>query len=224
MNLTLESINCREALRYMGHKGEVSPILEDTVEKCEKKLLQTMRPNFIFRVFDIKQNEEGIDVLGSSLTLRGNDIKNHLEGCSRAVLMCATLGGNTDKLIRAAEISDISSAFVMDALASAAIEEVCRMADNYIKQQMPDLFFTWRFSPGYGDFPIEIQMEFLETLNAPKRAGVCTGENNILIPRKSVTAVSGISESPLPQKRRGCACCNMAESCTFRKRGEHCGF
>lgn len=224
MNLTLESINRREALRYMGHKGEASPILEDTVEKCEKKLLRTMRPNFIFRVFDIKQKDEGIDILGSSLTLKGKDIKNHLEGCGRAVLMCATLGSDTDKLIRAEEISDISSAFVMDALASAAIEEVCQMADNYIKQQMPDFFFTWRFSPGYGDFPIDIQMGFLETLNAPKRAGICTGENNILIPRKSVTAVSGISESPLPKKRRGCACCNMAENCAFRKRGEHCGF
>lgn len=224
MNLTLESINRREALRYMGHKGEVSTVLEDTVEKCERKLLRTIRPNFIFRVFDIKHNPESVDVLGSSLVLRGNDIKNHLDGCGKAVLMCATLGSDTDKLIRAAEVSDISSAFVMDALASAAIEDVCRMADDYIKQQMPGLFFTWRFSPGYGDFPIDIQTDFLEALNAPKRAGVCAGENNILIPRKSVTAVSGISESPLPQKRRGCVCCNMVESCTFRKRGEHCGF
>ena len=138
--------------------------------------------------------------------------------------MCATLGADTDRLIRTAEITDISSAFVMDAMASAAIEDICRLADEEIKKQLPDCFFTWRFSPGYGDFPIEIQKDFLETLNAPKRIGLCTGDNNILIPRKSVTAVAGISENPVPKKRRGCASCNMAETCAFRRRGDHCGF
>lgn len=208
----------------MGQHGEIAGSLEKTVDECEKKLLSAIRPNFVFRVFDIAFEKKGVEVCGSSLVLKGNDIRNHLEGCKRAVLMCATLGTDTDRLIRTAEITDISSAFVMDALASAAIEDICRIADGEIKKQLPDSFFTWRFSPGYGDFPIEIQKDFLETLNAPKRIGLCTGENNILIPRKSVTAVAGISESPVPKKRRGCSCCNMAESCAFRKRGDHCGF
>lgn len=56
---------------------------------------------------------------------------------------------------------------------------------------------------GYGSFPLEIQKEFLEAVNAHKRIGLCTGENNILIPRKSVTAVAGISEKPISRKRRG---------------------
>lgn len=208
----------------MGQRGEISGSLERTVDECEKKLLSAIRPNFVFRVFNIAFGEKGVEVCGSSLVLKGNDIRNHLEGCDRAVLMCATLGADTDRLIRTAEITDISSAFVMDALASAAIEDICRLADEEIKNQLPDCFFTWRFSPGYGDFPIDIQKDFLETLNAPKRIGLCTGENNILIPRKSVTAVAGISEKPVPKKRRGCAGCNMKESCAFRRRGEHCGF
>lgn len=223
MNITLESINKKEALRYMGHRGSIPQSLKEAVENCEKKLLGVIRPNFIYRVFDIARKEDGIEVCGSSLVLCGNDIREHLEGCNRTVLMCATLGEGADRLIRTAEVTDISLAFIMDAMASAAIEDVCRLADEHIREQT-DCFFTWRFSPGYGDFPIEIQKDFLETLNAPKRIGLCTGENNILIPRKSVTAVAGISDSPLPEKRRGCGCCNMAKSCKFRKRGEHCGF
>lgn len=208
----------------MGHRGELTESLEKKIQQCVEQLLKTIRPNFVYRIFDIKPVDRGIEVCGSSLVLEGNDIRNHLEGCDRAVLMCATLGADTDRLIRAAEISDISGAFVMDAMASAAIEDVCRLADVEIKKQLPDCYFTWRFSPGYGDFPIEIQKDFLETLNAGKRIGLCTGENNILIPRKSVTAVAGISEKPVPKKRRGCACCNMAESCAYRRRGDHCGF
>ncbi len=222
--LTLKSINKKEALRYMGHHGELIQSLKDTVDECERRILETARPNFVFKVFDLDFNQNNVAVCGSSLILKGDDVRNHLEGCTRVVLLSATLGADIDKLIRTAEVTDISSAFVMDALASAGIEELCRMVDLHIKEQLPDSFFTWRFSPGYGDFPIDIQKNFLEVLNAPKRIGLCTDENNILIPSKSVTAVVGISDSPLPQKRRGCACCNMTESCAFRKRGDHCGF
>lgn len=222
--LVLDSISKDEALRYMGHHGKPSESLEKIVDECEKILLEAIRPNFVFRVFDINMSENCVEVCASSLVLKGNDICRHLEGCYGAVLMCATLGSDTDKLIRFSEITDISKAFVMDALASAAIEDVCRLADKEIRDQLPGLYVTWRFSPGYGDFPIEIQKDFLETLNAPKRIGLCTGENNILIPRKSVTAISGISDSPIPKKRRGCVCCNMYENCAYRKRGEHCGF
>lgn len=220
----LKGVNRDEALRYMGHQGKPSEGLEKIIEDCEAKLLVTARPSYVYRIFDISSEPEGVRVEGSSLLLRGNDIRGHLEGCGRAALLCATLGVETDRLIRTIEITDISSAFVMDALASAAIEEVCRIADEDIKGQLDGEFLTWRFSPGYGDFPLEIQKEFLEAVNAPKRIGLCTGENNILIPRKSVTAVAGISEKPISRKRRGCACCNMSKTCAFRKRGEHCGF
>jgi 5-methyltetrahydrofolate--homocysteine methyltransferase len=222
--IRLETISKDEALRYMGHHGEVSDSLRKIVDDCERKLLEVIHADYIFRVFDIVHCEEGVRVCGSSLVFKGNDIANHLEGCKRAVLMCATLGNNADRLIRATEVNDISTAFVMDAMASAAIEDVCRIADEQIKEQIPDSYFTWRFSAGYGDFPIEIQREFLETLNAHKRIGLCADENNILIPRKSVTAVAGISDKPVPKKRRGCACCNMSDSCAYRKRGDHCGF
>ncbi len=131
-------------------------------------MLVTARPGYVYRIFDISSEPEGVRVEGSSLLLRGND-RGHLEGCGRAALLCATLGVETDRLIRTIEITDISSAFVMDALASAAIEEVSRIADEDIKGQLDGEFLTWRFSPGYGDFPLEIQKEFLEAVNAPKK-------------------------------------------------------
>ncbi len=222
--IKLQSVNKNEALRYMGHHGEPSESLKNIIDECEKKLLDVIRPDYTFKVFNIKRSQIGIEVLGSTLVLEGQDIFLHLEGCNKAVLMCATLGSGADRLIRATEVSDISSAFIMDAVASAMIEDVCRIADGLIKKQLENCFFTWRFSPGYGDFPISIQKDFLQTLDAGKRVGLCTGENNILIPRKSVTAVMGVSENPIPKKRRGCVSCNMSDSCAYRKRGDHCGF
>lgn len=111
--IVLNEINKDEALRYMGHRGEIPQTLKELVLKCEKQLLEVIRPAYIFKCFDIETSEEGVRVLNTSLTFKGNDIKNHLEGCSKAVLMCATIGADADKLIRLTEISDISAAFVM---------------------------------------------------------------------------------------------------------------
>ncbi len=220
----IEAIDINEALRYMGQMGEADGALAELMKKCEAELLRVIAPAFIYRVFSIEETEEGISVVGTPLVLRGGDIRAHLSGCGRAVLICATVGVGADSLIRKAEITDMTAAFALDALASAAVEQVCAKADEIIKDAMPESFFTWRFSPGYGDFPLETQKQFLNVMNAQKLLGLCLENSNILVPRKSVTAVSGMSELPLPKKKSSCAGCSMAESCKFRKRGDHCGF
>ncbi len=68
------------------------------------------------------------------------------------------------------------------------------------------------------DLPISVQRVFLDVLNAQKFIGLNATENNILTPRKSVTAIIGLSENEISKGRRGCACCNMREVCQFRKK------
>ena len=113
-------------------------------------------------------------------------------------------------------------ALVLDALASAMTEEFCDSAENEMKAKLPGNF-TWRFSPGYGDYPIELQPDMIRFLNADKLIGLTATESNILIPRKSVTAVIGVSEDEQEQALRGCAVCKMRENCRYRKDGGHCG-
>lgn len=126
-------------------------------------------------------------------------------------------------LIRRLETEDMTKAVMTDFLASAAVEQVCDHVDELVKNELGMFNQTWRFSPGYGDLPIEIQRDFLAVLDAQKRIGLNATENNILTPRKSVTAVIGLSENEISKGRRGCASCNMRDVCQYRKRGEHCG-
>ena len=82
---------------------------------------------------------------------------------------------------------------------------------------------TFRFSPGYGDYPIELQKDFLRILDAQRKIGLTVNDNFMLVPTKSVTAVLGLSKNPIEQKKRGCAVCNMRDKCKYRRNGEHCG-
>lgn len=223
--INITSLNQNEALRYLGYNDSLPDSrIQNLINSCEKKLLETARPKYIYRLFDISRMNDGIHLEGCTLVLSGNDISEHLIGCKKAVLMCATLSSDVDMLIRNAQINDMTEAVILDSLASVFIEQVCDEAEKEIYSKLPDSFFTWRYSAGYGDFPIDIQSEFVEVLDAPKRIGLCVTDTDMLTPKKSVTAVIGVSEKPPAPRRKGCAVCSMREKCQFRKKGEHCGF
>lgn len=223
--LELSELDRAEAFRYMGYKGgEIKESLLKITEECELSVLDAVKPRLVYKVFDVGFSEKGVEIVGTPLIFKGNDIKEHLSECSRCVLMCVTLSADVDKLIRSYEAEGMEKALIADALASAAVEQVCNKAEALIQSALGNYSYTWRFSPGYGDFPLDIQKEFISVTEADRKIGLTVTENLILIPRKSVTAVMGISEKEIPKKRRGCGCCNMKDRCEFRKGGSHCGF
>ena len=208
-------INREEAFRYMGHKGGVIPdhILE-LADQCEQQLLQVMEPRYTYKVFDLSAGDTGIRVGATPLYLEGKDIAAHLEHCTRCIFFCATLSAGVDRLIRTYETREMEKAVITDCMASSAVEQLCNDAEAEIEAQLGNaVHYTWRFSPGYGDFPLAVQRQFLDLLDASRKIGVTVTDR-----------VIGISEKEIPQKRRGCSCCNMRKTCPYRKRGEHCGF
>lgn len=227
--MKLEMINRDEAFRYMGQRGALIAELRGLAalaDECEARLLNAINPKLVYAVFDIERGDNiggSISVSGTPLKLDGESICVHLEGCGKCALMAVTLGAGVDRVIREYESSAMEKAFVADALASAAVEQMCDMAETEIQERLAGAHFTWRFSPGYGDLPLGIQRDLLDVLNAQKRIGLTVTDSLILIPRKSVTAIIGIADHELTPKTRGCSTCLIREKCEFRKRGERCG-
>lgn len=212
--MTLEKLNRSEAIRYLGGAGiQMNDQMEVLMDECEKMVLEKASPKFLYIELDLP-----CDVI-----MGGRDIANHLDGCEKAILMCATLGAEIDKLIRINQISDMAKAVVLDSFSSVAVEQVCNRVDEIIAEKYDGYNMTFRFSPGYGDYPISLQQDFLRMLDAPRKIGLTTNDNYLLMPTKSVTAVLGLSKNPIERKKRGCAICNMRGKCRFRKNGEHCG-
>ena len=212
--INITRVNREEALRYLGGAGVPDERMLALLDEAESQLLRAAKPKYLFRVV----------ALPCGRLVSGNDIAKHLDGCDRAAVLCATLGAEVDRLIRVSQISDMPRAVVLDAMASAMIEQVCCAVDGILAEQMPDCYFTYRFSPGYGDYPIELQREFLRFLDAPRKIGLTVTESFLLTPAKSVTAVAGISGEPVPRGRRGCAVCSLRDTCAYRRKGSHCGF
>ena len=76
---------------------------------------------------------------------------------------------------------------------------------------------------GYGDLTLEVQGPLLDLLDAPRRAGLCVTSSDLLAPRKSVTAILGVSDGEVEKTKRSCLGCPAQGSCQYRKAGGHCG-
>lgn len=221
--INIPSIDKEEACRYLGYKGEPSEHILDALIECEQRLLSVISPRYVYSCFDIERGENGIRLKGTRLVLTGRDIFEHLEGCKKAVLLSATIGSKVDALIRTTEINDIAGAVMMDALASSAIEQVIDKVEEKIKDEFYSFSLTSRFSPGYGDLPLDIQEKLLDMLLAPKKIGLCANEKNMLTPIKSVTAIIGLYTGQTKENSLPCDKCSLSGSCVYKKRGEYCG-
>ena len=223
MPITLTELNIGEALRYMGCPPEkADPATRTLAQSCADELLPVLRPRWAYRVFDASEEEGGVR-LSCGLMLPGEDLKVHLAGCDRAVLFCATLGAGADGLIRRWESSDMARALALDCCAAAAVEQVCDQIEGELQGMFPGCHFPFRFSPGYGDLPITLQNQLLDLLDAPRRVGLTASASHILIPRKSVTAMLGVSRRPVAQGARSCVSCPARAGCQYQKAGGHCG-
>lgn len=213
--IKLTEINKAEAVRYLGgSKVRMNEAMENLLALCEAEVIAAAEPKYLYKKIPLKD---------SSLLI-GHSVKTHLKNCDNAFLICVTIGAKIDKLIRSAEVTDMAKAVVLDALSSCAVEQICEKLDAYLSDECPDKHLTYRFSPGYGDYPIELQKKYLDILDAPKKIGLCTNENSLLTPSKSVTAIIGISDTEIEKHRRGCASCNLKTTCKYRKTGERCEF
>ena len=211
------SIDKKEVLRYRGHKSEnVPPQLDDITDEIIQKISSYITPRIVQGRFSVAQIENGV-LLENGLLLQGQDIKKHLAGCDECFIICATVGVGADTFIRTMSVTGSIYGLVADAAATASVEVVCDSVENQLRESLKaeKKYLTWRYSPGYGDFPFTQQPDILSLLKTDKMIGVTCNESCMMIPTKSVTAVMGIAKTKPTDKTRSCDRCPNKENCDF---------
>ena len=216
------TINLSEVLRYLGVKEPISAQLHADVCAIADELKSAITPQYTYRLFSLHEQKDGVFLPDADILLPGQDAKRMLVQCTRAVLLCCTLGARFDAMLRARQARDMAGAVILDACGSVWVEAGCDELESELKQRFPGRFLTDRFSPGYGDLPLSLQQNICTVLDTERRLGVHVNERFMLNPVKSVTAVIGISDQPQAARIRGCAYCSMNTTCTLRKGGNRC--
>ena len=181
--LPFPEVNENELRARLGCPAESVSI----IPKCLNELKKCVSVRFSYRFCDIKRTENGIDLGFGEITSK-NLIAN-LGSCEKAAAFAVTLGSETDRLLIKLGKLMPSEQFVTDAIASALAETACDEAEKLI---FGGKGHTPRFSPGYGDLPLELQKPLLSFLNAEKTVGITLSPSLLMTPTKSITAIAGI--------------------------------
>lgn len=217
MQVEWPEIPVREALHYMGWRGTpVEPALLAQIQALIDRVTREVQPRAILRRFELGGDGR---MAGAAMTLRGGDVLRMLSGCREAVLLAATLGAGSERMLLRTQAESGAQAVLLDAVLSAAIEAVCDAQEAALRETLAaqGLYLTDRFSPGYGDMPLVQTKEICAVLAADRAIGLTVSQSGIMIPRKSVTAVMGVSQAPVTRRPSGCAACGMRERCALRR-------
>lgn len=211
-------IRRREVLRYLGYRGHpADAVTQEKIEECCKLLLEAATPRSVYAAYSLQLESADIVQIGD-MQVKSHILWNHLWGCSASILFAATLGARADALMGRYAKLDISMMVILQACAAELIESYCDECEESIRKQeaLRGLYLRPRFSPGYGDFDIRHQRDFMDILDCSKRIGLTMTDSFMLAPSKSVTAVIGLTTEKQGCRTEKCASCGK-QDCAFRK-------
>jgi hypothetical protein len=219
-NAQILQIDAAETRRYAGLKKAANFDEKNILDACDEAIL-LLNVRGIYKIYDY-DCENHIIQSAPPFEIVGKSIENHLAGCEKVACIAVTVGENIEnEVTRKFDAGNYVSSVLLDAAATAAVEQVADELEKAIAREVAKESFKmrWRFSPGYGDWQLENQKNFFYVTGAPE-IGMSLTESLMLVPRKSVTAIIGlekiISKVQNVKPKKSCASCNKLD-CPSRR-------
>ena len=185
----------KEILRYAMLPSFAPAPEELPLQECLKAAKGAAQCRAVWRRYPLKADGEGLD-LGFART-DSKDLKRHLEGCGEILLFACTAGTETDRRIARAKLQSAAKGLLMHAIGAQQVEGGCDKLCRLLAEQFPDRQLTDRYSPGYGDLPLEMQRDVMKALDCGRTVGITLSDSLLMTPSKSVTAIIGMKEKKL---------------------------
>ena len=223
-NAPLFQIDPKETRRYAGLM-KAADFDEQKIEDACQDARLLASPKGIWQIYDYDCQTQEIKAKPPCI-IQGTKIGAHLAGCDKVILLSATVGDEIEETVtkRFAD-GEYTSSVLLDAAATTAVEQLADGMEKAIKPKASAQGYgmRWRFSPGYGDWPIEQQPELIRLAHAGE-IGVSLSSSMMLIPRKSITAIIGLYKeenkgqdtTAAEHDLHGCAACGKLD-CPSRK-------
>ena len=192
-NYSEPKIDKKEILRYAGCVDNDEKTLE-LVDECIDEIKNELSYRVCYSRFAISPSGDSID-LGFAKTT-SHSLGICLRECDEIILFCATIGNSIDRIIEKYNIISPSRATIMQAIGSERVEALCDAfcADISDEAGLNGEETRPRFSPGYGDLSLELQLDIFASLDPTAKIGVSLNDSLFMRPSKSVSAIIGIKK------------------------------
>jgi hypothetical protein len=184
-----------QRLGFKKRTTQISEIQQKETDRCINEAFSIILLKGLFLRLAIRDNDGEKIFLDEGLIFTGKKLSAFLRDCREAVFMGTTAGSPVMEAIKEkTHQDDLAAAVVYDATASEMADAGLDWITDYLNQQIRregKILLPRRFSAGYADFNLENQRAIYDILQMGK-IGVTITPNFILLPEKSVTAISGI--------------------------------
>lgn len=181
---------------YLGIKDkreEFTPILKE----CLNEVLDKLSYRVCYCSFSVSKLCGGLDL---SFTISNSKkLNEHIKNCTEIIVFSSTIGIEIDKLIKKYNHISPLKALIFEGIGTERIESLCNAFCTFLTQEYSrqNKLLKSRFSPGYGDLPIETQKDIFKVLNPNKYIGLTLNDSMLMSPSKSVTAIIGVYDKDL---------------------------
>lgn len=185
-------IDLKEILRYMCANDTDETAL-DLVESCLNEVRDRLEYKACYVTLPVSIADDRISV--PSAVIESKNLAKNLGGCDSAILFAATVGIGVDRLISRYSMLSPAKVMCFQAIGAERVESLCDTLCQKINTELKTQgkCLRPRFSPGYGDLPLETQKTVFTLLDCPRKIGVTLSNSLLMTPSKSVTAFVGIT-------------------------------
>lgn len=201
-----------QTLKYLNIDIDaIDAATEALLDECLLEIENKSTPRYISKVFPLTHNPLSIE----DISLDYLELNALFSNCHSICIIGATLGINVDRICTILSKTNMSKLLVFDAVASSYLEVMC---DEYEKT----LGFkerTFRYCPGYGQTPLELNKILCRSLQMDKHIGLTVKPSLLLLPQKSMIGLIGLGGNT---GKKTCDNCQKFTNCELRKKELRC--
>ena len=165
-NTSLLTVDTKECRRYAGlMKADFEEsVIEDAC--VEAQLLAA--PKGVYEIYDYDAANQTV-LCEPPFKLEGRLVAKHLREAEKVILMAVTVGDDIeDHVTKYFEEGRYAYSVILDAAATTAVEQVADGLEKAVAPKIKKMGYKtrWRFSPGYGDWPLTCQPEMVRVSSA----------------------------------------------------------
>ena len=183
-------------LGYARGKTRVDAATQEAIDREIQAAARLIASKQVIASSPVKAAAPDRISLEPDLVIKSVKIYELLKDCSEAYGFAVTIGPHLEEKRNAyLQEKETNRALILDAVGSVMAEELAAITHRQIKDlaKAKGMDTTMRFSPGYGDWALSEQKDFLRWLGAGT-IGIKLTPSYQMLPEKSVSAIIGITK------------------------------
>jgi len=191
------TIPVKAVLRRLGYPpdGELNERVKPIFEGELKKAPEYFEPRGVYCILPTKSvNDRSVVLMDEKFRIRSRQVAKMLKDSDHVILFMTTLGPMLEEEVKKLfDENYMAEAVILDAIGSETADAVADELHHAVLKRVAEenaYRITPRFSPGYGDWPVSVQKNFLPACRGDL-IGIRVNDSSLMHPKKSVSAVLG---------------------------------